>query len=80
MEVMLNKSPKVVVIDGDEAMKAAIRGVFPNATNSPIMWLAKCLYIPWHPDEFEEFWVTMLQEHGLEENDWVHQEYEKRKS
>ncbi|MED6109206.1 hypothetical protein PIB30_116899 [Stylosanthes scabra] len=98
MEVMLNKSPNVVITDGDEAMKAAICKVFPNATHRLCGWhiqqnvtaktknksfaedFRKCLYVPWHPDEFEDFWVTMLQQYGLEENVWVHQEYEKRKS
>ncbi|KAL4294038.1 hypothetical protein AHAS_Ahas18G0188100 [Arachis hypogaea] len=32
LEVMLNKSPSVVVTDGDEAMKAAIQEIFPNVT------------------------------------------------
>ncbi|XP_052119045.1 protein FAR1-RELATED SEQUENCE 11-like [Arachis duranensis] len=33
LEVMLNKSPSVVVTDGDEAMKAAIREIFPDVTH-----------------------------------------------
>ncbi|KAL4300642.1 hypothetical protein AHAS_Ahas17G0221300 [Arachis hypogaea] len=36
--VMLNKSPSVVVTDGDEAMKAAIQEIFPNATHQLCGW------------------------------------------
>ncbi|XP_020979349.1 protein FAR-RED IMPAIRED RESPONSE 1-like [Arachis ipaensis] len=57
LEVMLNKSPSVVVTDGDEAMKAAIQEIFPDATHR--------LY-GWH-----------IQKN---ENEWVLNEYEKRKS
>ncbi|XP_025625255.1 protein FAR-RED IMPAIRED RESPONSE 1-like [Arachis hypogaea] len=38
LEVMLNKSPSVVVTDGDEAMKAAIREIFPDATHRLCGW------------------------------------------
>ncbi|KAL4365209.1 hypothetical protein AHAS_Ahas07G0083200 [Arachis hypogaea] len=38
LEVMLNKSPSVVVIDGDEDMKTAIQEIFPNATRRLSDW------------------------------------------
>ncbi|KAL4396859.1 hypothetical protein AHAS_Ahas01G0134000 [Arachis hypogaea] len=37
-EVMLNKSPSVVVTDADEAMKAAIQEIFPDATHRLCGW------------------------------------------
>nr|XP_029145485.1 protein FAR1-RELATED SEQUENCE 5-like isoform X2 [Arachis hypogaea]XP_029145486.1 protein FAR1-RELATED SEQUENCE 5-like isoform X2 [Arachis hypogaea]XP_029145487.1 protein FAR1-RELATED SEQUENCE 5-like isoform X2 [Arachis hypogaea] len=98
LEVMLNKSPSVVVTDGDEAMKAAIREIFPDATHRLCGWhiqknvtantknknfsndFRRCLYAPWHPEEFEEYWENMIKKYGLEENEWVLSEYEKRKS
>ncbi|XP_057719698.1 protein FAR1-RELATED SEQUENCE 5-like [Arachis stenosperma] len=97
-EVMLNKSPSVVVTDGDEAIKAVIREIFPDATHRLCGWhiqknvtaniknknffndFRRCLYAPWHPDEFEEYWENMIKKYGLEENEWVLNEYEKRKS
>ncbi|XP_025703599.1 protein FAR1-RELATED SEQUENCE 5-like [Arachis hypogaea] len=60
---MLNKSPNVVVTDGDEAMKAAIQEIFPNATH-----------------RLCEYWENMIKKYGLEENEWVLDEYQKRKS
>ncbi|KAL4307331.1 hypothetical protein AHAS_Ahas16G0267600 [Arachis hypogaea] len=38
LEVMLNKSSSVVVTDGDKAMKAAIREIFPDATHRLCGW------------------------------------------
>ncbi|XP_020970345.1 protein FAR-RED IMPAIRED RESPONSE 1-like [Arachis ipaensis] len=40
----------------------------------------RCLYALWHPNEFKEYWENMIKKYGLEENDWVLNEYEKRKS
>ncbi|KAL4330282.1 hypothetical protein AHAS_Ahas13G0384500 [Arachis hypogaea] len=79
LDVMLNKSPSVVVTDGDEAMKAVIQEIFPNATHRLCGWhiqknvtanikskgfsddFRRCLYAPWHPDEFEEYWENMIK-------------------
>nr|XP_029143911.1 protein FAR1-RELATED SEQUENCE 5 isoform X2 [Arachis hypogaea] len=98
LDVMLNKSPSVVVTDGDEAMKAAIQEIFPNATHRLCGWhiqrnvtanikskgfsddFRRCLYAPWHPNEFEGYWENMIKKYGLEENEWVLDEYQKRKS
>ncbi|XP_025703634.1 protein FAR-RED IMPAIRED RESPONSE 1-like [Arachis hypogaea] len=98
LEVMPNKSPNVVVTDGDEAMKAAIREIFPDATHRLCGWhiqknvtaniknknfsndFRRCLYAPWHLDEFEEYWENMIKKYWLDENEWVLNEYEKRKS
>ncbi|KAL4393338.1 hypothetical protein AHAS_Ahas02G0042000 [Arachis hypogaea] len=97
-DVMLNKSPSVVVTYGDEAIKAAIQEIFPNATHRLCGWhiqknvmanikskgfsddFRRWLYAPWHPDEFEEYWKNMIKKYGLEENEWVLNEYQKRKS
>ncbi|KAL4322467.1 protein FAR1-RELATED SEQUENCE 5-like [Arachis ipaensis] len=38
LEVMQSKEPKVVVTDGDESMKEAIRSEFPNATHRLCSW------------------------------------------
>nr|XP_025636327.1 protein FAR1-RELATED SEQUENCE 5-like [Arachis hypogaea] len=38
LEVMQSKEPKVVVTDGDESMKEAIRSEFPNTTHQLYSW------------------------------------------
>ncbi|XP_052113670.1 protein FAR-RED IMPAIRED RESPONSE 1-like [Arachis duranensis] len=98
LDVMLNKSPSIVVTYGDEVIKAAIQEIFPNATHRLCGWhiqknitanikskgfsdnFRRWLYAPWHPDEFEEYWKNMIKKYGLEENEWVLNEYQKRKS
>ncbi|XP_025625110.1 protein FAR1-RELATED SEQUENCE 5-like [Arachis hypogaea] len=82
-DVILNKSPSVVVTDGDEAMKAEVQEIFLNATHQLCGWhiqnnvtaniksksffddFRRCLYAPWHPDEFEEYWENMIKNMGL---------------
>ncbi|KAL4356776.1 hypothetical protein AHAS_Ahas09G0120500 [Arachis hypogaea] len=98
LDVMLNKSPSVVVTDDDEAMKTAIQEIFPNATHRLYGWhiqrnvtvntknkgfsddFRRCLYTPWHLKEFEEYWDNMIKKYRLKENEWVLNEYQKRKS
>ncbi|RYR28898.1 hypothetical protein Ahy_B01g053114 [Arachis hypogaea] len=38
LEVMCNKVPKVVVIDGDKTMIQAVKDVFPNVTHCLCVW------------------------------------------
>ncbi|XP_052117594.1 protein FAR-RED IMPAIRED RESPONSE 1-like [Arachis duranensis] len=65
LDIMLGKSPTVVVTDGDEGMKEEFK---------------KCMYGKWHPDEFELRWPKMVDTFGLQNNDWVNIQYAKKKN
>ncbi|RYR19407.1 hypothetical protein Ahy_B03g064173 [Arachis hypogaea] len=69
LDVMDNKTPYVVVIDGDKAMRAAIAEVFKKA-----------VYANFDITEFEEYWKTAVESLGLMNNSWVKRTYELRQS
>ncbi|XP_057734166.1 protein FAR1-RELATED SEQUENCE 5-like [Arachis stenosperma] len=66
LDVMLNKSPSVVVTDDDEAMKAAIQEIFPNVTHRLCGW------------QIQKNVTTNTK--NKEKNEWVLNEYQNRKS
>ncbi|KAK9221793.1 hypothetical protein WN944_010222 [Citrus x changshan-huyou] len=59
---MNNRKPISIVTDGDRAMRKAIKKVVPEA----------------RPEEFEQLWQNMVEELGLQNNDWVKKIYSKR--
>ncbi|XP_025678275.1 protein FAR1-RELATED SEQUENCE 6-like [Arachis hypogaea] len=63
LEVMMNKYPKVVVTDADEAMKeknATLKIKDPGLCES----FKKFIYAKWDLDEFEEEWSKLVEEFG----------------
>ncbi|KAL4294178.1 hypothetical protein AHAS_Ahas18G0202100 [Arachis hypogaea] len=66
MEIMGNKQPIAVVIDGDLAMREAIKEVLPNAAHH---------LCAWHLYQFERRWHNLISEYGLFENEWLQKTY-----
>ncbi|KAJ1434107.1 MULE transposase domain [Sesbania bispinosa] len=91
--VMKGKSPKLVITDGDMAMRNAIKRVFPNAHHRLCAWhlLRNSTSNVGIPDfisdlksnidvaEFQIRWDQMVSKFGLEDHCWVKELYEKRK-
>ncbi|MED6176064.1 hypothetical protein PIB30_084349 [Stylosanthes scabra] len=65
---MCNKAPSVVVTDGDDAMIAAVKKVFPEAM-PPALWLYTDMEEEGFKAECEEAFI----EHGLEGKMWTEQ-------
>ncbi|KAL4299394.1 hypothetical protein AHAS_Ahas17G0096500 [Arachis hypogaea] len=75
LEVMKHKEPKVVVTDGDESMRDAIRSEFPNATHRVCTWhLARNTVVNIKDKDFcAAFKTTVYGHFDVEEFDnyWV---------
>ncbi|KAH9801072.1 protein FAR1-RELATED SEQUENCE [Citrus sinensis] len=92
-----NEKPISIVIDGDRAMRKAIKKVVPEARHRLCIWhlqrnaqsnvhktpefvrrFKDFLLGNYRPEEFEQLWQNMVEELGLQNNDWVKKMYSKR--
>ncbi|KAL4277141.1 hypothetical protein AHAS_Ahas20G0277500 [Arachis hypogaea] len=67
---MRHKEPKVVITDGDESMRKAIKN-FCVAFKTTV-------YGHFDVEEFDNYWVDMVTSFSLEDNDWITKTYKKR--
>ncbi|XP_052111564.1 protein FAR1-RELATED SEQUENCE 9-like [Arachis duranensis] len=81
LEVMCNKFPSVVVIDGDDAIIAAVtENVTSNGNEQMFRDLfSRWLYADMSIDDFEAEWAEAADEYELHDKLWAMQIYEKRK-
>ncbi|KAK2655783.1 hypothetical protein Ddye_008835, partial [Dipteronia dyeriana] len=73
--VALLSDETVQSICGWHVSKNASTHLHKEDKKSPFRYI---LYKQISEDEFEELWKEMLEQHGLEENDWISRMYEKK--
>ncbi|KAL4593859.1 hypothetical protein ACB092_M009000 [Castanea dentata] len=80
---MNNKTPISVVTDGDKAMSAAIKSVFPESRHRLCVWhLDRNAFANLPNTEAYESFITcmkMVNKHNLHNHEWLHEMYAKKK-
>ncbi|KAL5541713.1 hypothetical protein UlMin_009423 [Ulmus minor] len=89
LRAMSGLHPLSIIADQDKAIQKAVKKVFPrthhweylNLMESPFTYeYEKCIYQSLTTDEFETAWNILLNRHGLVENNWLTEMYQKRES